>query len=242
MSGNSLFTKIPIFTLFKLDPTEAIRLYNEGAFADFKIPRPEVEDGGLEGTGVVFNPSYGTDVAAPIFTFRDRSGIDTVIVSSNCYYDMPEEKSGRRGKSCSKPTKWRCHWCRLAFSAEDVKPIGAVVSKEHTFDEETGAVRYQFWTDGLYDDFGCTLADILDKGVTYERAYPRVMSDTLGLFALMHPKTKMPQPAKDWRLLKVNGGSLEPAAWKDESHRYIPIPILDVRPMRTLHQKRCTKL
>lgn len=209
MAKEDAFTVVPNFTLFRVDPEKVVALYNEGRYVDHRIRGMSST---ISGIRRVFNPTFTSDKNEGVFSFRDKSGSETVIATTNAIKHRAERETKQP------PKGGRCHYCRLEFTHESV---GVVLGKTDYHYE--GQLRTVMFTDGTFDDFRCALAYIEDLPDHARRFHPNMLTDTTMLYSLMHPKGPILQKANDWRLLKENGGSLDQDIWKDEQYRFVEL-------------------
>lgn len=220
MAAEGLFNRVPTFALPKVDPVKVLAKYNAGYYENFRLPRFHIEGRSL---GSLFKPSYGSDTNADIFTYRDKAGRESIVVSSNCH----------RGSG-----PYRCHYCRRDFTTE---PLGYVVSTSSYDLNEQQHLAFQ--TEGIFDLWSCVLAYILAGGPAFERLHPHALSNTVGLYRLQCPEAPPLKPSNDWRLLKCNGGPLDDENWEPVAEtKYIHLPNVKVVPARSLFLKQETRV
>lgn len=206
----------PTFLLKGINPNELLNDYQNGQFSVIK-PSP----GGkivIAKNMIVVAPKYSDSNHEHIFSFKDKNNIDMIYATGNhtnyeIYLAGGEEL----------PVGGRCDWCKEDFTHESLGyPIG--YQEQTILVDDHHRVIYVFWVEGEFCCFECAFADLKrsnNQTPTYRDINIRDSETMLKmLFVIMFPNESVLQPAKDYRLLKFNKGSLDKEEWKNTKHKY----------------------
>jgi hypothetical protein len=181
----------PSFVLRGMDHAKFWERYWKGEFANRTLPVTEKVSRGT----FQMRPSVGSCINDPQFSFCDTRGTKVVCVSTNC--------SNTR----------ICNWCRR--SCEGKERCGIPISIQWNEDGSNEIA----W-DGYTCSEKCSLAMIRDN-----MRLPHNFQDPLWVGSEKRlrqiSKESHLSPAKDWRLLDINGGSLTEKEYDSDDYQYI---------------------
>lgn len=221
------FTTSPVFSLFRIKPTEIHRKYLSGHFTTAKLPPLTRKITHVKET---LKDVTTENFVNPIFsdTMGGKKIIPEVYATTNC---KQYEIMYNTGKI---PVGGRCWYCHSDFKNESVG-IPFHVEKFH---DDNGGTIIGFHTDGIFHDFRCAL-----KYLRTQPGYREMRSETetylFNMFRCMYPDAPPLQEANDFRLLDINGGPLSWDKWNDINYIYIETPRIIMLPFkRTFHQRK----
>jgi hypothetical protein len=204
-----------------------LRRYLAGNFKEVTIPKDKVK---ISSAFVNLNKRIGNDQTSEIYRFNDKTNTGQLIVTTN-----HERYNFSKNSETDSPVAY-CFWCRREIKSQ---PIGIPISMES--DRHTGKIVFN--VENTYDKFGCALADLkrsyschhiykdplyMDAEQLLHCMYHRMYPDKIG--------TRIKE-AKDWRLLKRNGGPMTEEEYDLEQHTYLQIPNLITVPVKRQYIK-----
>lgn len=209
----TLPTIVPTFLLRAVDPNAVLEAYLEGAYQQVTEPPGKV----LAAKEISLAPSYGQSQKSEIYTYRNKSNNQTVVVTTNhdAYEAVIDGKVYRPS---------RCLWCRGPIEEE---PIGIPVKM--TISE---GIYYFHLDRPHYCSFECCFAELcLDNKRCVREPLYCDSEQMLRLFFREVVGEEQLTAAPDWWLLEDNGGPLSRQDWK--AHHYVRTPSIITLPIKT---------
>jgi len=207
---------VPTFLLRSVDPVAVLEAYQRGEYKN--VTQPPSSKVSMS-NGISLAPSYGSNPESEIYTYRNKSNNQIVVVTTN-----HQAYTAHINGEVYVPR--RCLWCRGPIE----EPIGIPVRL--TIDTEG---VYHFLVDRpYYCSFECCFAEIClnnsrcirdplyyDSEQMLRLWFRRAVGDT-ELIA-----------APDWWLLDENGGPLSRKDWS--SHRYTRMSGIITAPIKVTY-------
>lgn len=210
--NNTASVKItePTFLLRGICFKDIVKKYKESSYFNQELPSRKLRPGSSIST-------VSRTQDDPIYEITDRSNIRVSIVSSN---QKNFESYNKKGEIVD---GGRCQWCLQDFTGS---AIGIPVGYKN-IDEKTSV----FWTECCFCDFSCCLAKLIQFVTLGESHYSNSMNYLMVLFRRLYPDEEL-SPAKDWRLLEANGGSLPVDKWKSQKYNFVRTSGLVLAPVK----------
>ena len=220
------FTKHPVFTLFRVKPTEIHRKYLSGYFVSAKLPPLSQK---VVHAKESFKELTTENFTNPIFSDVGigKRQIPDIFATTNCHQYQVLYNSGKI------PVGGRCWHCRNDFTTES---IGIPFHVETFYDEDSKSTIVGFHTDGIFHDFRCAL-----KFLRTQPGYKPGLETETNLFIMfryMYPTAPPLQEANDFRLLDINGGPLPWEKWCEVSYIYVETPRIIMLPFKRAFQQK----
>lgn len=241
-------TITPTFLLKSVDAIKVLHDYLNGIHPSSR----KLNHGTSASTCNLFalTPTYGTSVDSESYTYRHRNNIQSRVVTTNheLYSKTSELLDSKPVSSTSLPVHGKCMWCRIPI---EHSPVGIPTSVEYISARQnvvnplkaelvkklidTGTMRFD--VDGQFCTFECCFAGLKQLYPPYHLMRNPLYMDSEQLLRLLYssiyPNAKsFVQPAPDWRLLRDNGGPLEPKEFFSGTHIFIKTTNLVILPIK----------
>jgi hypothetical protein len=185
----------PTIVLKRIEPSKLIQNYHSGKYNNLSIPETKNK------VIASFIPSTSTGV----YSFKDKNNSTQIIHLTN---------------KVSPPNI--CLNCMCTFSDT---PTGIPISIYY----DENRTKLVFITQGNTCSFECAHRYIRDKTETCRKNKDPVLENSLQYLGLMYKKiygeeNKLPEPAPDFRLLEMFGGTCTHDEYKSKTHRFKQIP------------------
>ena len=217
------------FTIRKIDPKAIAIKFFKGEFSTRSLPENKIKNASCL---LKFGKDVGNDSNSEVYRFKDKNNNNQTIYTCNhSLYEYSINKSA--GKNVELPIL-KCLYCRRKILKN---PIGLPISMEINNEDISFSVVDNFC------DFGCVFSYLKRKigdsrmyrGPLYENAeqilyalYYRVYPDKKGENIKDKP---------DWDLLRENGGPLTNEEFDSDSYSYIPVPMVNILPVKKQYIK-----
>lgn len=229
MSRNSIKSTETLM-LRRIDPVIMLKKYLAGEFKNLTIPQSKIT---ISNAFVNLN-KIGTDYNSETYRFNDKTNSGQLIITTNHEsYNCTKNKDS--DKTIEQPVEY-CKWCRRKIEGS---PLRIPIAMEK--DPITGVIT--FYGDDPIDKFECGLA-ILKRVYSCHRNYrDSLYMDSIQMlhcyYYRMYPKNKGSKiiEAKDWGLLKSNGGPLSNEEYDSNQHRYVETPNVIMLPIKRQYIK-----
>jgi hypothetical protein len=214
----------PAFWLRGVDIKLIEKQYKDGFYANISLPETKIM---INRDVPVLAPQYGTSHIEGIYSIKNKLNQAMIIATT---MDKPFRSFVEAGQ---RPKGGRCWWCRYDFTTE---VCGSVIGQSSHLDENTGQTIHIFWIYGIMCDNACVLAHDRDKASRLpQKRDPSLQGSESGLkflHKLEHPYDEELQPAGDWSLLDINGGSLAREQYKSKKYTYQKLGNLIIIPAK----------
>ena len=218
---------IETLTLRRIDPVVILQRYLAGNYKNIDFPENKV----IISSSTINLNKIGSDHHSEIYRFSDKTNTHQTIITTN----QPQYQHSKNilENKPSKLPKILCMWCRRDLTTP---PIGIPVSME--IKNET----IYFHTEDAYDTFECAFASLkrlYSCNHIYKDPFYMDSEQMLNcMYKRMYPEeTNKIQEAKDWRLLKSNGGPLSDTDYDNHSHKYITTNSIITLPVKRQYVK-----
>lgn len=211
------------FSLIGVDPVSVAEKYRNGSFKASNFPRIKVD---IEDRKSVLKTSIDTSTFSDVYCYKDKSGNDVFIATSNCQQFRAHNTKQNSGDDfCG----GRCFYCLRDFKT---RPLGIV--SQITYDHGTK----HYHTEKIFDTFGCVFTYIR-KMSWGDAIKDDFIMKTSQMFNDMYPGEPIPY-ANDMELLKSNQGSLSDEEWENKAHRYVQMTGRIVSPFKNMYIREKT--
>jgi hypothetical protein len=116
----------------------------------------------------------------------------------------------------------RCDYCKCDFTSEIIGYPIAYEEQQKLLDDNTYKIIHLFWIEGCFHSYECCYAYIINYDGVFNKYNlefdVKVMFKYM--YSLLFDKNEL-KPAKDPKLLIVNGGSMTLNEWEDQNVHYV---------------------
>lgn len=248
-------TLTPTFLLKGVDPLKVLNDYLSGKRSIYSgidkasMKTSQMSDKTVK-TVVPFSllPKYGTSSDDEIYVYSDKTNFQKKILTINHQSFIIAKEYIDKGQIINTlPKVGKCLWCRMPI--EDA-PIGIPISMEwirnqNTLPDNSDQISRQpdiivFHVDGTFCCFECCYAGLkqiyVPKNLFKDPVYNNSEHLLKMMYTILYPEkgsgTQELREAPDWRLLKENGGCLEPNEFFSKTNTYIKIPNVVMLPVK----------
>ena len=206
-------------TLTEIDLKQVRDNYFNDVYTNIVIPKLETK---IKKQLNTFSKKKTNTADEDVYRVNCRIGSGTELASDNC---VAYENS----KRCV-----RCHYCR-----RDVIKNKSGLALDVIFnDKEIQALRK-----GYFCDRRCQLAYSIEKNkkCLASQKWENIIKNIYLLHHLQSNTECNLLPANNWKLLAINGGSLEDEEWEDENYFYEQQPNIVYIRAKSLYEKKLWK-
>ena len=229
MSKPAVFRVSENFTIRKIDPKHIAVKFFKGEYVNRTLPETKIK---TAPSGLKIGKYVGNSLSSEVYSFKDKgNNHQTVYTTNHALYEYMSKKNS--GEISELPIL-KCKYCKRNIRND---PVGLPISMQIEGDELYFTVIDNFC------DFGCAFSFLkrknginrLYRGPLYENAeqmlhamYYRVYPEKVG---------EMIRDKDDWDLLRENGGPLTDEEFDYEASIYVPIPSVNITPVKKQYFK-----
>lgn len=225
----------PTFLLRKIDPVKIRDKYFNGDYAQLTLPNTKINVT-VPANLMTIQPTLGTSPECDVYTFRTKSNtLQTVATTNHQAYVILTTQG------ITPPLGGECDWCRLKF---EHSALGIPVKIEEVRPDPNTEPTLIYYVDKCLCSFECCLAYLKKHySLSYRHRDPLYIDSEQmlrSLYSKIHPKAGFLslRQANDPDLLRVKGGSLEVAEYRDAKHIYERTPNIVVAPIKVQYLKQ----